>query len=135
MKIIWWRHYPAQKYKNGNEKIIVSNIIIIIGILGSINIEVGIFFINKKDGDPITWFLIFFIFLLFSESISDQRSPSSFSNIFCGTSSVVYVFLLADAIVCVFTYFKLCTQSYVNPSKVRQFERILYRPASAVRFC
>ena len=44
------------------KKIIASNIIII-GILDSIHIKVNIFFINKKDGDPITWCLTFFIFL------------------------------------------------------------------------
>ena len=39
--------------KIDNEKIIVSNIIII-GILGNIPIKVDIFFITKNNGDPIT---------------------------------------------------------------------------------
>ena len=114
IKRIWWHHYHAQKYKNGNEKVIVSKIFIF-GIHGSIHIKVDIFFINKKHGDPITWFLIFFT--IFWINIR-WKIFIPVPNAFCDASSVEHAFLLADTIFCVFTYFKLCTQSYVNLSEL-----------------
>ena len=67
--MIRWHHYHVKKYKNGNEKIVISNIIII-GIPASIRIKVDIFLVNKIDGDPITWFFNFFIFYtIFGDNI------------------------------------------------------------------
>ena len=56
------KNIDEKNYKNIDEKIIVRNIII--GVLGSIYIKVDIFFISKKDGEPITCFLIFIFFII-----------------------------------------------------------------------